>query len=198
MVDKCSGIIGAGCVLSAAKTSNTKRLSFVINFRTPPFIFFNPVDTLVATSVVLSYASVVRVLEVATFAEIFFSVVQSVVITMVNFLAILTACYNMVHPNKNPKTTTRNLPHGAKGFGHRIPMSTPVPLREPLEILGVNDSILATRERNISERLVKRLGNRLPLDFDGARVDSTGHIGLYFSTGIFPLKMSVPCPISWT
>ena len=123
----------------------------------PFFVTLMPVNTSMAGFVIREWAAILHLLRSRSLAEIGAAIVQSIVVYVVAKLALHAAKNNAMHSG------TAVGPFGIEGFGCFAPMSVPIPLHQEVINVGIDDSDISMRERNVSDRLVLRLNNRRAL-----------------------------------
>lgn len=130
---------------------------FVRNPSNPLSHCFVPVDSLEPTSVARHFLSILSVLRGRTFPKIFASIIDCIPVSVISKFTGVAAKKKTVHIDISAICSSRLSPHRIKTVRVGIPDGIPIPLREPSEIVGVNDGVLALRERNKSVRFVERL-----------------------------------------
>src|SRR5712664_1983101 len=106
-------------------------------------------NALETAGIVLWRSHIPRVLMVGTFAKIIFPIIKCIAILVVTLLTGATAMQNL------PMHEYRIRAYGIEGIPNF--RDTPVPLREPLKIFGIDNRILSLCERNKSVGFVQRL-----------------------------------------
>jgi len=164
MVDPRSIIVRYRGFLFRVEVAKIYFLVVFVNYRSPlAALVRNEVDAFISRSVICLKAFIAGILATCTFAKVQLAIVQAVQIFVVTVLPHKCSVHSQhllsflsirrwFHPDCI-KTASSTLSFD----------STPRPLRQPIEIFGIDNRILALRERYQPERLIKRLSNRVSL-----------------------------------
>ena len=123
-------------------------------FATPCF----PTDALESAGIMARRTLVLVILCIRAFTNISTSMVKRIPIYVVALQRIFAIKNGTVHPYQMLTLPSFNI----KTFCMVIPTGTPIPLREPLEVICVYDCILPLRQWDQAIRFIKRLYNRMP------------------------------------
>jgi hypothetical protein len=119
-----------------------------------------PANAVMSTRVVGMFSVVPGILGVSAFAKIVASIVQRVVVLMIDVFSFLRRHNDPVHLYF-PSTSRLS---SVKGSSFFVPMSTPIESRQPFEIRKIHDRILSLRKRNQAVRFIEWLRNGVPLN----------------------------------
>lgn len=100
-----------------------------------------------------------RILGGGAFAKILASIVQGVVIAMIPAFAFLSTKNLFMHCDVPVGIV---LPLGIETLCASIPVREPTPLREPVEVIGINDCSLPLSQSNVAIGCMERLNNCVP------------------------------------
>jgi hypothetical protein len=150
-VGSSSGILDLG-VVSATKFSTIGK-----NSNSPFLHSFIPAYAFISTCVVRLGSSISHILTIGTLSEIFSSIVESIMVYMVNLLRWAYSDNYVVHFNQ--LSFVSNPSRSVESIRVFLPCSAPVPLIKPIVIFGVHDCILSFGKWNKAVRWVGRLSN---------------------------------------
>ena len=116
----------------------------------PFFILFGPRNAFISRSVAFVFASIGLILHTSTWPQIFLCVVESISVLVVCFWIILA---NNSSQNKSVHEDHFSgwcKPSGIVYVRLTKPICIPIPLHKPFIIFGVNDSVQASCNRNVT------------------------------------------------
>lgn len=149
-------IAGVRRRLFRGKVSKESAFALESDASGPPTESLVPIHPDMSARVIPPSSTIETVLHVRGFSEIAFLAIERISVFVVNLLPsfrfkneILQAHFRATGP--------ADPPDGIKTAGDGTPFSGPIELGGPLKILGVDDSVLALRERDKSVSLVERL-----------------------------------------
>lgn len=152
-------IVRAGSIDFRNETAKSFSLTIGNNERFPLGLSAVKIDPLKSASVDSCHSPTLHVLAIRTFSKVLSTIVQSIVIFMINLLGKRCTAKNFsMHGNHlDPKSIVVRF--GVKTFSFRIPCGMPIPIKQPLVINGVNDTIQVARQRNKADTFVGRLND---------------------------------------
>ena len=156
----CGLVIGVGSVFQVIKVSQMSGVPIYHNLRQPFLAALAPRSALESGTVLSVDSLVPHVFCMRAFTQIIFSIVDSVVIFVVNLFSWSTSKYDSVHYDR-ALFSRKSL--SVKTINLFIPDRAPIPLIEPVVVGRINNGSLPLRERDQLVRWVGRLSNRVPL-----------------------------------
>jgi len=153
MMGFSSVIVGFCCQFWRLERPEVDSFSIYVNLRSPSFSLFNPNYAFVPTSVIRLLLTVAGILILIADSQIIFAIVESMVVPVVYLNLFRRVLHGSVHKNLRFVFSSGRIKH----FHALCPLCVPVPLTEPIVIIGVNDSGLALRKRDKAVGLVDRL-----------------------------------------
>lgn len=100
---------------------------------------------------------------VGTHSKVDSSIIERVVVYVISPLLAATSRYNVAHINDlHLPVGIMDAPLGVKTPSSNVPLGVPVPLREALKVLSINNSVLALRKWNQAVGWIERLTNGVP------------------------------------
>jgi hypothetical protein len=170
-------VVGLGGFLRIPKMSKVSALVIKNNCCGPFSRLANPGYSLKPRSVVLGSPSILTVLRNCGLTQIAFSVIKAVFVYMVGQFRILESEDDPVHKDLAAPMALRAIgiiSKATRSFYYR-----PIPLREPLKVVHIDDGIVPLRKGDKAIRLTKRLNNRMPFHAEDfpliVLVNSFGH-----------------------
>jgi hypothetical protein len=150
-------IVGSGCLLDGTEKTQVSTLTAGSYISLPLFAMFVPRYSFESAGVARTPFAVHVILRVIAFAQILSAVVQRVMVPMVAFFILVTRQNYLMHSS----SFSANASNSVKTFSICIPFRTPNELGQPRKISGIDDGVLALRERYQSVGLVERMNNRM-------------------------------------
>lgn len=155
---ECGHIIGTGGIFFGNEKAKIFMAGTSTNVRLPFSTDLVPAYSFIATTSLCVLSFIRVILCRSAFPQVPTTVIECIVIAMIAFFSLCAAENLAMHINGWMWTS------GAKRFSSRIKICAPVPLREPVEIGGIDNGILSLSQRDQSYTWIRWLGNRVPLN----------------------------------
>lgn len=145
------------------KSADARLFSANIDESLPSVLARYPVDSRMSRFAVAAKNTIVRVFGVRSFPKVGSSVVERVMVSMVGDVSRFWVRYLVVHSHHPIRSGLGNplVSSGVKRFCVLVPSGVPIPLDQPFEVGCIHDCDLSLSERDVSDRLILRLNNRL-------------------------------------
>lgn len=166
------------------KLANFYFLVAMANLCGPFFGVISKMNSLKTRGISSSFTLISTILSEGAWSKIFFTIIQSVSVFMVNLLTFFFY-EKSVHHYSNWLAINTCATKWIKTFRMWIPINSPIPLVEEFKVLSIYNGIFALRKWNQAIGCIRRLSNRMPLK--SAFWHSPTPVGLCFSAVIVTL-----------
>src|SRR6266850_257603 len=160
-----------------SKSANPYSFPVELKFAFPLPACLRPIHAFFTAGIAGSRTNIARIFCMRTPSDILASIIQCIFVDVVAFFFPLAIQNEPMHFDMLPRMSS----HRIETFSFRIPRSAPVPLIEPIKIVGVHDGILILCKRDKSVGFGKRLSDRVSLH---AKFHWPSLKGLMFSAAI--------------